>query len=238
MKRYNVHTGAEEDTVDAKTKITRKQLKQPDEFVSWGARALRYAVAHIKYIVLGSLLLVAIIAALVLWRQHETTSEELAYTRLAQGIALFHDEQRREESLTVFSQLIAEHPRTRAATVALLYRGRCYFLKKDIAPAIQDFKNALNKTSSKVLRGIALNALGNALWMQKDYRLAMDYFQQIIASGDEWFTPYAYLQVGMCWEKLGDSKKAAAAFQEAIKYELPPPWDFLAKTQLSKLKGK
>jgi predicted negative regulator of RcsB-dependent stress response len=224
--------------VDAKMKITRKQLKQPDEFVSWGAQALHYAVAHLKYIVLGTLLLVAIIVALVLWRQHETVSEELAYTRLAQGIALFHDEQRREEALTVFSQLIAEHPRTKAAVVALLYRGRCYLLKKDMAPAIQDFKSTLNKTSSKALRAIAFNALGNTLWMQGDFRQAMDYFQQIITSGDEWLTPMAHLQVGMCWEKLGDTKKAAAAFQEAIKYELPPPWDSLAKTRLSKLKGK
>jgi predicted negative regulator of RcsB-dependent stress response len=224
--------------VDAKTKITRKQLKRPDEFVSWGAQVLHYAVAHLKYIVLGSLLLAAIIVALVLWQQHEAASEELAYTRLAQGIALFHDEQRRAESLTAFSQLIVEHPRTKAAVVALLYRGRYYLLKKDFAPAIQDFKNALNKTSSKVLRGIALNALGNALLTQGDYRQAMDYFQQIIASGDEWFTPYAYLQVGMCWEKLGDTKKAAAAFEEANKYELPAPWDSLAKTRLSKIKGK
>ena len=224
--------------MDAKTKITRKQLKQPDEFVSWGAQALHYAVAHLKYIVLGTLLLVAIIVALVLWRQHEQVSEELAYTRLAQGIALFHEEQRREEALTAFSQLIAEYPRTKAAVVALLYRGRCYLAKKDLTPAIADFKSTLNKTSSKVLRAIALNALGNSLWTQGDYRQAMDYFQQIIASGDEWFMPYAYLQVGMCWEKLGDTKKAAAAFQEANKYELPPPWDSLAKTRLSNLKGK
>ena len=224
--------------VDAKTKITRKQLKQPDEFVSWGSRALHYAVTHVKYIVLGTLLLVALIVALVLWRQHETVSEELAYTRLAQGIALFHDEQRRAEALTTFSQLITEHPRTKAAAVAFLYRGRCYLLKKDVASAIMDFKSALNKTSSTVLRAIALNSLGNASWTQGNYRQAMDYFQQIIASGDEWLTPYAHLQVGMCWEKLGDTKKAAAAFQEAMKYELPPPWDSLAKTRLSKLKGK
>ena len=219
-------------------KITRKQLKQPDEFVSWGAQALHYAVAHLKYIVLGTLLLVVIIVALVLWRQHETVSEELAYTRLAQGITLFHDEQRREEAFTAFSQLIAEHPRTKAAVVALLYRGRCYLLKKDITPAIQDFKSTLNKTSSKVLRAIAFNALGNTLWMQGDYRQAMDYFQHVITSGDEWLTPMAHVQVGMCWEKLGDAKKAVAAFQEAIKYELPSPWDSLAKTRLSKLKGK
>jgi predicted negative regulator of RcsB-dependent stress response len=224
--------------VDAKTKITRKRLKQPDEFVSWGAQALHYAITHVKYIVLGSLLLVAIIVALVLWRQHETASEEVAYTRLAQGIVLFHDEQRREEALTNFSQLITEHPRTKAAAVALLYRGRCYLLKKDIAPAIIDFKSALNKTSSKVLRAIALNSLGNISWTQGDYRQAMDYFQQIIASGDEWLAPYSYLQVGMCWEKLGDTKKAVAAFQEASKYELPPPWNSFAKTRLSKLGGK
>jgi predicted negative regulator of RcsB-dependent stress response len=226
------------NAVDTKTKITRRQLKQPDEFVSWGSQALHYAVAHVKYIVLGSLLLVGIIVALVLWRQHEATSEELASTRLAQGIVLFHDEQRREEALTTFSQLIAAHPRTKAAAVALLYRGRYYLLKKDTAPAIMDFKSALNKTSSTVLRAIALNALGNASWTQGDYRQAMAYFQQIITSGDEWLTPYAHLQVGMCWEKLGDTKKAAAAFQEAIKYELPPPWESLAKTRLSKLRGK
>jgi tetratricopeptide (TPR) repeat protein len=221
--------------VVAKTRITKKQLKKPDEFVSWGSQALDYSLTHLKYIVLGVLLSTAIIVSLVIWKQHETASEEVAHTLLVKGIVLFHEEQSREEALSTFSHVIADYPRTKATEVALLYRGRCYLLKNDPERAIDDFKIALNKSSLPEFRVIALNSLGNSYWAQEKYQEAIDYFQQVITSGDEWMKPYVLRDIGMCWEKLGDKKKAADAYQEALKNELPSPWNTLVKTRLSKL---
>jgi TolA-binding protein len=222
----------------AKMKISKKRLKEPDEFITWGAKATNYALTHIGYIALGVFLVAAIIAALFLWRQHEAASEEVAYTLLSKGIALYHQEQKSEEALSTFSQLIKDYPRTKGGEVALLYRGRCYMLQKDYDRAAEDFKLFLKRSSTPFLRDIALNALGNSNWAKGEYRKAIECFQEVIASGDEWLKPYALLQMGMCWEKLGEKKKAADAYQESSKLLPSSPWGILAKTRLKKLEGK
>lgn len=222
----------------AKMRISKKKLKEPDEFITWGSKAMNYALTHIGYMVLGVFLVVAIIVSLFIWRQHEATSEEMASMLLGKGIALYQQEQRREEALSVFSQVVKDYPRTKGGEVALLYRGRYYMLQKDYDQAIKDFELSLKRSSAPFLRAIALNALGNSYWAKGDCRKAIDLFQKVLPSGEEWLKPYVLLQIGMCWEKLGEKKKATEAYQESLKSELPSPWGTVAKIRLKKLGGK
>jgi len=221
--------------VVAKRRITKKQLKAPDEFITLGAKAMNYAMAHLTYIVLGVLLLAAIIVALVFWRQHQAASEEMAFTLLGRGITLYQQEEKREEALPVFSELINDYPRTKGGAVALLYRGRSYMLQQDYDQAIADFKLFLKRSSQPFLRTIALNALGNSYSATGEYQQAIDSFEKVIDSGDEWLRPYVLLQMGMCWEKLGQKKKAVEAYQESLDLSPPPPWGTLARVRLKKL---
>jgi tetratricopeptide (TPR) repeat protein len=221
-----------------RTRITKKKLKRPDEFITWGSRAMAYALSHITYILLGVLLAVAIVVAFFLWRQHQAAGEEMAFTLLGKGIALYEQEGTREQGLPVFSELIKDYPRTKPGKVALLYRGRGYMLQQDYDHAIADFDLFLKRSSEPFLRAIALNALGNSYWAKGEYQQAIDCFQRIIASGDEWLKPYVLLQMGMCWEKLGEKKKAIDAYQESFKLLPSSPWGTVAKTRLKKLGGK
>jgi tetratricopeptide (TPR) repeat protein len=227
----------EEESVVAKRRITKKQLREPDEFVTVGAKAMKYATSHLTYIGLGVLLLAAIIVALVFWRQHQAASEDMAFTLLGRGIALYQQEEKREKALPIFTELINDYPRTTAGKVALLYRGRSYMLKGDYDQAIADFTLFLKRSSKPFLRVIALNALGNSYSAKGEYQQAIDNFQKVIDSGDEWLKPYALLQMGMCLEKLGDKKKAAQAYQDSLDLSPPPPWGTLASLRLKKLGG-
>jgi tetratricopeptide (TPR) repeat protein len=227
----------EKESVVAKRRITKKQLREPDEFITVGAKAMKYTMAHLTYIGLGVLLLAAIIVALVLWRQHQAASEDMAFTLLGRGIALYQQEEKREEALPLFTELINDYPGTTAGKVALLYRGRSYMLQQDYDQAIEDFTLFLKRSSQPFLRVIALNALGNSYSAKGEYQQAIDNFQRVIASGDEWLKPYVLLQMGMCWEKLGEKKKAVEAYQESLKLSPPPPWGTLASLRLKKLGG-
>lgn len=222
----------------AKMRIPKKKLKEPDEFITWGSQAMAYILSHMTYIVLGVLLVAAITAALFLWRQHQAASEETAFTLLGKGIALYQQEEKREEALPIFSDLIKDYPRTRAGKIALLYRGRSSMLKQDYESAIADFELFLKRSSQPFLRVIALNALGSSYSARGEYQRAVDRFEQVVAMGDTWLKPYVLVQVGMCWEKLGEKEKAVKAYQESLTLELPPPWGTLAKTRLKKLGGK
>ena len=221
----------------AKRRIPKKKLREPDEFHTWGSQAMNYVLSHVTYVVLGVVLIAAITAAIFFWRQHRAASEEMAFTLLGKGITLYQQEEKREEALSTFSELITEYPRTRAGKIALLYRGRSAMLKQDYDSAISDFELFLKKSSQPFLRVIALNALGNSYSATGEYQQAIDQFQRIIDSGDAWLKPYALLQMGMCWEKLGEKEKAIAAYQESITLELPPPWGTLARVRLKELGG-
>jgi tetratricopeptide (TPR) repeat protein len=226
-----------EESVVAKRRITKKQLREPDEFVTVGAKAMKYAMAHLTYIGLGVLLLAALIVALVLWRQHQAASEDMAFTLLGRGIALYQEEEKREEAFPLFTELINDYPKTTGGKVALLYRGRSYMLQGNYDQGIADFTLFLKRSSQPFLRVIALNALGNSYSGKGQYQQAIENFQQVIASGEEWLKPYALLQIGMCWEKLGEKKKAVEAYQESLELSPPPPWGTLASLRLKKLGG-
>jgi tetratricopeptide (TPR) repeat protein len=223
--------------VVAKRRITKKRLKEPDEFISWGSKAMDYALRHMKYLVLGALLLAAIIVGIVLWWQHRAASEEMALTLLGRGIALYQQEEKREEALPVFTELINDYPKTTGGKVALLYRGRIYMLREDYDQAVADFELFLKRSSQPFLRGIAFNALGNSYTATGRYQQAIDSFQQVLTSGNEWLRPYVLLQMGLCWEKLDERHKAADAYQESLDLSPPPPWGTLASLRLKKLEG-
>jgi predicted negative regulator of RcsB-dependent stress response len=225
-------------TMVARRKITKKTLKKPDEFVTWASQAMTYVLSHIGYIVLGVVLIAAIIVALFLWRQDQAIREEMAFTLLGRGITLYHQEEKREETLPIFSELINDYSRTTAGKIALLYRGRSYMLQKDYDNAIMDFDLFLKRSSRSTLKVIALNALAHAYWAKEEYQKSINYFQQLLDSKDEWLKPYVFFNMGMCWEKLGERNKAIEAYQESLNEELPPPWGTLAKTRLKELGGK
>ncbi len=221
-----------------KRKIPKKKLKQPDEFIAWGSQAMNYAVAHLRYIGLGVVLVGVIILALFLWRQHVTVSEEMAFTLLGRGINLYHQGEKRGEALQVFTEVIRDHPRTKAGKIALLYRGRCYVSQRDHDLALTDYNLFLKKSSGTFLRVIALNAQGNSYRAKGEYQRALDSFQQVLASREEWLKPTVLLSIGMCWEKLGEAKKASDAYQESLKLSPSAPWATLARLRVKKLKEK
>lgn len=110
-------------------------------------------------------------------------------------------------------------------------------LQGDYDQAIADFTLFLKRSSQPFLRVIALNALGNSYSAKGEYQQAIDNFQQVLASGDEWLKPYVLLQMGMCWEKLEEIKKAADAYQESLDLSPPHPWGTLARLRLKQLGG-
>jgi tetratricopeptide (TPR) repeat protein len=235
----------------AKKKLTKKTLKRPDEFITWGSQAMAYVMSHIGYIVLGVVLIAAIIVALFLWRQDQTIREEMAFTLLGRGINLYQQEETRAEALPIFSELVDDYSKTTAGKVALLYRGRSYMLQEDFDNAIMNFDLFLKRSSRSsllrflfkessppTLKVIALNALAHAYWAKEEYQESINYFQQLLDSQDEWLKPYAFFNMGMCWEKLGEKNKAIEAYQESLKEEIPPPWGTAAKTRLKELGGK
>jgi len=219
----------------AAKRITKKQLKQPDEFVTWGSRAMNYLVARINYIGLGLLVLGVIVLAVFLWRQHVAATQERAFTLLGKGISLYEQDDKDDDAAQAFTTLIDDYGRTRAGKMALLYRGRLYMHQSKYDQAIADYKLLLQKSSVPFLRAVAYNGLGTAHMAKGEYREGIKYFQDVLSSDAEWLKPFARLRIGMCWEFSGERKKASEAYRESLKSPPPPPWANWARLRLKKL---
>jgi hypothetical protein len=123
----------------AKRRIPKKKLKEPDEFITWGSRFMNYILSHVRYIVLGILLLGVIILGFILWRQHMIASDERAFGLLGKGIHLYH------QGRPSLSRKVLH-----AAKTVRLGRGRLQsFSKKIIGPL---FANHCTQRSGKFLQ--------------------------------------------------------------------------------------
>ena len=218
-----------------KKRITKKDLKKPDEFVTWGSRAMDYVTARKTYIGLGALVLALVVLAVFFHRQHVIANEERAFTLLGNGINLYHQEDKRAEALDALTTVIDDYKGTEAGKIALLYRGRLYMLQQDYDRAIADFRLILSRTAGKFLHTIALNALGTTYMAKGECKQGIESFEQVLASGEGWIQPFVLIRIGMCWESLGDEDKAAEAYQKSLKVSPPLPWANLAKLRLKKL---
>jgi len=161
--------------------------------------------------------------------------EEAAFAVLSKAVRLHQTDEKEKEALQSLSTLIASHENTRAADMALLYRGRFFLDQERYDEAAADFTRFLETSPTGFLRDIALNALGIIHMIKEDYRTSLGYFEQILSSPQEWMKPFVLIRMGMCWESLGDEDKAHHAYSRCVELSPPPPWAEMAKLKLAAL---
>jgi tetratricopeptide (TPR) repeat protein len=196
---------------------------------------MSYVVAHRNTITYVAIALAVVVLAVVVWNRHVTAVEERAFTLLSKGIALYQEDAKGEDTLQAFSEVIETYPRTRAGRMALLYRGRVYLDRKAYDQAIADFEDAEKHSSAEFLTTLALNALGTTHMAKGDYEQAIEAFQRVLASDEEWITPFVFVRMGMCWEHVGNHEKAAEVYRRALEQPLPRPWESMVHYRLNVL---
>ncbi len=113
-------------------KITKKQLKEPDEFITLAERAFDFTSRHTKWIAAGGILILVLILAVVFFRMEERKKEEEAAQVYAVASEMFERgiAQRQEGSaqdykdvLAKFNEIVTKFPRTSIRKIVpYLYR--------------------------------------------------------------------------------------------------------------------
>lgn len=139
--------------------IRRKDLKEPDEFLTLSKRFLEYAGAHERELTIAVLALVGIGAIALGIRWHR--SWQLGKAEAAFGAARLElAAQRLPTAAERFAKVGAEWPGTRYGELALVYTGNCYAeLGKD-NEASSAYERALADGRDPVVRQIAHYNLG------------------------------------------------------------------------------
>ena len=204
-------------------KITKKKLREPDEFITLTERTINFISLHGKSIAAGGVLFLVIILVIFLFQMGERKKEEEAARAFGaasemyeRGIAQAREgpAQDYKEVLVKFSEIVAKFPRTSFGKLSLIYEGNIYLKQGEYDEAAKTYSTFLEKAGKERLyRYFAWDGLGHAYEGKKDYGKALEAYQKILEGGEGYQLAETRLNMGYCYDKLGKGKEALENFQ-------------------------
>jgi tetratricopeptide (TPR) repeat protein len=201
-----------------KKKITKKKLREPDEFIGATEKAFHFVNAHIRKIGLGALLVLIIFLAFFLYRTWDQKKEDEAAQKFILALEAYQmvSSPYREtppaeykKTLEGFEEVVRTHSRTSSARSSLLYKGDIHLRLGEFDEAINAYQGFLERGGKeKLYQVLALEGLGYAYEGKKDYEKAVKAYQEIIKLGERFNWTGAYLNIARCFERLGKNDEA------------------------------
>jgi tetratricopeptide (TPR) repeat protein len=208
-------------------KITKKKLKEPDEFVSFTGQAFLFISHHVKPIVTGGIVFLIILLSIFLYQRWERKNEQEANGKFTQAVYLYQmvSSPYREGSpseyknvLEKLGEVVAKFPRTSSGKLSLLYQGNIHLRLSEFEEAIKSYQTFLQKAGKeKLYRTFAMEGLGYSYEGKKEYEKALESYQKILGEGEPFQLGGAYLNIGRCYEKLGKNKEALENYRSFLK---------------------
>lgn len=208
-------------------RITKKQLREPDEFITLTERAYHFAGEHGKKIIAGGILFLVIFLAILFYQMWERKKDEeaaraygVASEMYERGIAQAREGSTPDykEIMAKFDEVIAKFPRTLFGRLSLIYGGNIHLRQGEYDEAIKAYSAFIEKAGKQELyKYFAWDGLGHAYEGKKDYGKAIEAYQKILDVGKGFQLEEAHLNMGYCYEKLGKNKEALENFKAFLK---------------------
>ncbi len=224
-------------------RITKKRLKEPDEFITGTERIFIFVREQAKAIAWGGIIALVLVLAVVIFRMWESKKEGdaaraygAAVEAYDRGVSPAREEnsaQNDKDLMARFDEIIAKYPGTSAGKLSLLYKGNLELKQQQYDEAIKAYAAFSEKAGKRHLyQYFALEGLGHAYEGKKDYAKAVDAYRKILQSGVGFQLSEANLNMGYCYEKLGNNKEALDSFKAFLSSN---PKSLLAGTILQKI---
>ena len=208
----------------AKRKIRRKELKKPDEFITFSSRIIAWCQDNVR-IVVGVLafvaVLIAITSAVFLFKASRETKARGLYE---EALSLYQVESSTNAGAVNYSMATAKleevkqrYHSTRVAANALMDLGNIYFQEGDYQKAIICYTDFLQRTDvSHPLYEQALESLGETYEAKGSWQEAVEVYQRLASEGAPAYQAQAQLYLGRVYEAIGDKQKAMAHYDNYL----------------------
>ena len=242
------------------TKYTRKQLKQPDEFISFSMRVAQLAKDHVKQVVVMISVAVALVMVVWAWTYYADTRGrgatasitramdiydqpvvELEDSALKKGedpdaIPRFKDQGAKLKAATAAFGEASEAGAGDLGDIAILMRAGVNFDRGQYAEAITDYQAFLKKSGDPRLRVLALEGLAYCYEATKALDKALENVRKIPRDGDHKLG--ALYQEGRILSLQGKKKEASDLFKKVIADGAGSPYADQASSRLALLEAK
>jgi tetratricopeptide (TPR) repeat protein len=202
-------------------KVTRHDLKKPDEFISFGTRAIEYVQQNAKVVAAAAaVVLLVSVAAIALVQMTTGKADEAAFRygqvsdELRQASAL-HGEERTEklsEALKKLEEIYETYPGTRSADYALLQIGQANFELRKYEQAANAFETASKRFDEQPnFKAMALQGAGKSHEAMRNYNKALDFYQRTNAVEGNPYQEVLKADIGRIkvYQEQADAAKAA-----------------------------
>lgn len=204
-------------------KITKKEIKKPDEFISATEHVLLFLRDHLKQIGLGVGVVIVLVVAFLLYQAWEENREREARQRLNLALGTLQEisSPYREQSpveyknaLKKMDEIAKSFPRTSSGKFALLYKGNIHLKLGEFDEAIKAYDTFLSEDDTdKLYRLFAFEGLGYAYEGKKDYAKAIEAYQKIVHLDQGFQAREARRKIGLCYEKMGKNREAVENYK-------------------------
>lgn len=240
-------------------KYTRKQLKQPDEFISFSMRAMALLKDHVKQV--GVMAGVAAVLVVVVWawsyyanaKGEESTAKltramdindspivELEAAKLKDegpdAIPRFKDlGARRKAAMEAFAEASKGGPGALPG-IAMLMKAGVNYDRGQYAEAIADYQAYLKKADDPRLKALAIEGLAYAYEATKALDKALEQFRKLPADGPSKLKKQ--YQEARILNLQGKKKEAADLLKKVIADGAGSPYAEQASSRLALLEAK
>lgn len=203
-------------------RISKRKLKEPDEFISTADKIISWTRENLKLIILG-IIIVALVAFSIIFLRIRMKNREVealnSFHRASEILMSAEDPSARgyQEAMDEFERIRKEYPHTAAGQLAQLQLGQGFLEQKQYDRAVETYRKFLDsKPRERLYRLFALENLGYAYEGQGDYQNALDSFQGLIDMGESFLQPLGYFHKGRCYEKLGKKEEALKNYRRFL----------------------
>jgi tetratricopeptide (TPR) repeat protein len=204
-----------------RTKLTRKDLKAPDEFITLTGRFLSFATQHLR--VIGLTLGAVAACAIIIWGllAYVQGLEREAFASLWQVEAQLRSTTDMDvlppASVERLQQIAQQFGAGAARGYAWLYLGHAHYRQGDFAAAVTAYQQAIAHTRpTDLLWSLASLGTAYALEASGDWRQAQDAYQRVIDTKSAGLAIEAYLGKGRVAEQNQDLDTTITAYSAVI----------------------
>ena len=199
------------------TKLRRKDLKEPDEFLLAGSDFLAFLI-HNKNLLIGLLLAVALVGGGFLFVANQKKAEisrlETLYFQMTQKVKDSKGEMG-SSLITDLNSLLDQFKEGPQKSRAQLLLADVQFQAKNYDEAIDLFQSVAAQSQAGTLNSnMAHSGMAYSYENKKDYQSAIDHFKKVMDHPGEFPLFYTHLGLSRCYESASDSKNAILILRE------------------------
>lgn len=222
-------------------KLSKKELKQPDVFQSTFEKIVDYISENTMrfYAIATTVVLTVVIAfgIYLYWSNYQTTAAQIYAKAQASLYQAGDNQEAAQASVKIFQELIEKYPHSWSARMAYYHLGNIYYNSGDLDKAIDNYKKFVSSTKSDDagIKFLALTSLGYCFEARKDFKSALNYFEEAQKSNNTGFEAIGYRNIARIYEELNDKKKALENYQNALAKTMDPSIALFIKRKISSL---